>query len=112
VGPEMELALEPSRHACPPHGFLSAVACSPGASRRGESNLPMSRSAASPGAVASRFVSHHTAVVSSSDGAGVLTVVEQHIKDPATGGLPVVVRKNKLYVSGGTTKSKPSVIIR
>jgi hypothetical protein len=41
---------------------------------------------------------HHTAVVSSVDGDGVLTVIEQHVKDPATGELSKVVRENKLFL--------------
>lgn len=48
---------------------------------------------------------HHTAVVSSNDGGGILTVVEQHVKDPDTGKLSAVVRQNKLFLHNVKPKS-------
>jgi hypothetical protein len=52
---------------------------------------------------------HHTAIVSASDGAGVLTVVEQHVMNPATGALSTTVRKNTLHtVPSSKTETKKS----
>ena len=42
---------------------------------------------------------HHTAIISSKNADGTLTVVEQHVKDPTTGKLSHVVRRNTLYIS-------------
>lgn len=52
---------------------------------------------------------HHTAVISATDGAGVFTVVEQHVMDPSTKRLSTVVRKNTLHVTGGT-KTLPTKV--
>lgn len=46
---------------------------------------------------------HHTAIVSSVDGNGKFTVVEQHVVDPATGTTSSTVRKNSLITHGSTT---------
>jgi len=47
---------------------------------------------------------HHTAVVSEVNADGTLTVVEQHVKDPSTGQLSKVVRRNTLYLSSSNKK--------
>lgn len=52
---------------------------------------------------------HHTAIVSASDGAGMLTVVEQHLTNPATKALFPVVRKNTLhFIPSIKTETKKS----
>ena len=41
---------------------------------------------------------HHTSVVSSNDGGGRLTVIEQNVNDPETGEHSKVVQQSTLYV--------------
>jgi hypothetical protein len=47
---------------------------------------------------------HHTAVVSSTEGHGTLTVVEQNVPDPKTEQLSTVVMQNRLYLFSRTIK--------
>jgi hypothetical protein len=59
---------------------------------------------------------NHTSVVSSIDGDGALTVVEQHVLDrtttgKSTGKLSTVVRRNKLYLFS-TTRTLPKKVTR
>ena len=48
---------------------------------------------------------HHSAVVLSNDGNGVLTVAEQHVKDPVTKKLSHTIRQNTLYTQDVPAKT-------